>query len=100
MKIYIDINDGFKCYTTNTGNLLECDESFFDGKCPEFIEGYRCKPEDYEWVIDDEVCIRADCKVITPWKNYEELERAQFQYEIAQYEAALTAIENALEVTT
>ena len=34
MKIYIDTNDGFKCYPTNTGDLLEYEESFFDGKCP------------------------------------------------------------------
>ena len=44
MKIYIDTNDGFKCYPTNTGGLLEYEESFFDGKCSEFIESYRCKP--------------------------------------------------------
>lgn len=47
MKIYIDTNDGFKCYPTNTGDLLEYEESFFDGKCPEFIESYRCKPVGY-----------------------------------------------------
>ena len=37
MKIYIDTNDGFKCCTTDTGGLLEYEEPFFNGKCPEFI---------------------------------------------------------------
>ena len=103
MKIYIDINDGFKCYPTNTGDLLEYEESFFDGKCPEFIESYRYKPVGYEWVTESGEVIRADCKLVAPWKDLSEAYMAQAAYvaeQNAQYEAALTAIENALEVTT
>ena len=103
MKIYIDINDGFKCYPTNTGDLLEYEESFFDGKCPEFIESYRCKPVGYKWIAENGEFTRADCKLIAPWKDLSEAFAAQAAYvtaQNAQYEAALTAIENALEVTT
>lgn len=103
MKIYIDTNDGFKCYATDTGGLLEYEESFFDGKCSEFIESYRCKPVGYEWVAENGEFIQADCKLVVPRKNMGEAYAAQTAYVAAQntqYEAALTAIENALEVTS
>lgn len=103
MKIYIDTNDGFKCYPTDTGGLLEYEEPFFNDKCPEFIGSYRCKPVGYEWVTESGEVIRADCKLVAPWKDLNEAYIAQTAYvtaQNAQYEAALTAIENALEVTT
>lgn len=103
MKIYIDTNDGFKCYTTDIGGLLEYEEPFFNGKCPEFIESYRCKPVGYRWVAENGEFTRADCKLLAPWKDLGEAYAAQTAYvtaQNAQYEAALTAIENALEVTT
>lgn len=103
MKIYIDTNNGFKCYTTDIGGLLEYEESFFDGKCSEFIESYRCKPVGYEWTDENGEVIRTDCKLLAPWKDLGEAYAAQAAYVTAQntqYEAALTAIENALEVTT
>ena len=103
MKIYIDINDGFKCYTTDTGGLLEYEESFFDGKCSEFIESYRCKPVGYEWVTENGEVIQADCKLVAPWKDLGEAYAAQTAYvtaQNAQYEAALTEIEAALGVTS
>lgn len=103
MKIYIDINGGFKCYPTDTGGLLEYEEPFFNGKCPEFIESYRCKPVGYRWVAENGEFTRADCKLLAPWKDLGEAYAAQTAYvtaQNAQYEAALTAIENALEVTT
>ena len=103
MKIYIDTNDGFKCYPTNTGDLLEYEESFFDGKCPEFIESYRCKPVGYEWITENGEVIQADCKLVAPWKDLGEAYAAQTAYvtaQNAQYEAALTEIEAALGVTS
>ena len=103
MKIYIDTNDGFKCYPTDTGGLLEYEEPFFNGKCSEFIESYRCKPVGYRWVSENGEFVRADCKLVAPWKDLNEAYIAQTAYvtaQNAQYEAALTAIENALEVTT
>lgn len=103
MKIYIDTNNGFKCYTTDTGGLLEYEEPFFNGKCPELIESYRCKPVGYRWVSENGEFTRADCKLVAPWKDLGEAYAAQAAYvtaQNAQYEAALTAIENALEVTT
>lgn len=103
MKIYIDTNDGFKCYPTDTGGLLEYEEPFFDGKCSEFIESYRCKPAGYRWVYENGEFTRADCKLIAPWKDLSEAFAAQAAYvtaQNAQYEAALTEIEAALGVTS
>ena len=103
MKIYIDTNDGFKCYTTDTGGLLEYEEPFFNNKCQEFIESYRCKPVGYEWITENGEVIQADCKLLVPWKDLGEAYAAQAAYvtaQNAQYEAALSEIEIALGVTS
>ena len=101
MKIYIDTDDGFKCYTTDTGGLLEYEEPFFNNKCQEFIESYRCKPVGHEWITENGEVIQADCKLVAPWKDLSEAYAAQTVYlerQNAQYEAALTEIEAALGV--
>ena len=103
MKIYIDTNDGFKCYLTNTGDLLEYEEPFFNNKCQEFIESYRCKPVGHEWITENGEVIQADCKLLVPWKDLGEAYAAQTVYlerQNAQYEAALSEIEVALGVTS
>ena len=103
MKIYIDTDDGFKCYTTDTGGLLEYEEPFFNNKCKEFIESYRCKPVGHEWITENGEVIQADCKLVAPWKDLSEAYTAQTAYvtaQNAQYEAALTEIEAALGVTS
>lgn len=103
MKVYIDTNDGFKCYTTDTGGLLEYEEPFFNGKCPELIESYRCKPVGYRWVSENGEFVRADCKLLAPWKDLSEAYAAQAVYvtaQNAQYEAALSEIEATLGVTS
>ena len=101
MKIYIDTDHGFKCYTTDTGGLLEYEEPFFNNKCQEFIESYRCKPVGHEWITENGEVIQADCKLVAPWKDLSEAYAAQTVYlerQNAQYEAALTEIEAALGV--
>lgn len=103
MKIYIDTDNGFKCYTIDTGGLLEYEEPFFNGKCPEFIESYRCKPVGHRWVSENGEFTRADCKLLVPWKDLGEAYAAQAAYvtaQNAQYESALTEIEAALGVTS
>ena len=103
MKIYIDTDDGFKCYTTDTGGLLEYEEPFFNNKCQEFIESYRCKPVGHEWITENGEVIQADCKLVAPWKDLGEAYAAQTAYmtaQNAQYEAALSEIEIALGVTS
>jgi hypothetical protein len=74
------------------------DVPFFDGKCLEFIEGYRYVPPGEKWVNPKGIIFRGE--MISPWKDYNELWAAQAEYELKQYEAALSAIETALGVTS
>jgi hypothetical protein len=79
LKIYID--DDFKCHNTNPDGIFrEVEDEFFDGKCPVFIEGYRLKPEGETWVREDGEVFTGG-KMITPWKDFDELDAAQRQYE-------------------
>ena len=88
MAVYVDKKN--HCHTTNPdGVFREVENSFFDNKCTAFIEGY-CYDDSKGYVQ------------IYPWKNHDQLEAAQREYErnqIAEYEAALTEIETALGVT-
>ena len=55
MKIYIDSD--FKCHGTDDGIMTEVETTSFDGKCQEFIEGYRFVPLGKEWINSDgKVC--------------------------------------------
>ena len=91
MLIYIDINDGYKCYTSNnSGTLLACETDFFDGKCQVFIEGYRYVPAPYAWTREDGEVFTGE--MITPWKDYALLEAAQAGYE-ESHASASTAYE-------
>lgn len=104
MKVFIDSD--FKCHTTNPDSvfreviLSENARNFFANKCPTFTEGYRLKPEGETWIREDGKSFSGG-EMISPWKNYNELDNAQRQYErqlIAEYESALAEIEAALGV--
>lgn len=99
MTIYIDSD--YKCYTSASDGRRAVETNFFDGKCPEWIESFRFVPVGETWTREDgEVFIG---EMLAPWKDLSEAYVAQAAYvtaQNAQYEAALTAIENALEVTT
>ena len=97
MKIYIDSD--FKCHTANPDGvfrevvLSESAEAFFANKCTTFIEGYRLKPDGETWVREDGE-VFPDGEMITPWKDYNELDAAQRQYE----RELLVDAENALAI--
>ena len=100
MTIYIDID--YKCYVSAAEGRRAIETNEFDGKCPEWIESYRFVPADETWTREDGEEF-AGAEMISPWKDLGEAYAAQTAYvaaQNAQYEAALTAIENALEVTT
>lgn len=77
MTIYID-ND-FKCHTQNDGTMIEVETDFFDGKCTEFIEGYRFVPDGETWTGEDGTEFLGE--MIAPWKDYEQLAVYQSIYE-------------------
>ena len=100
MIIYLD--DNFKCYLTPLSEAsLAVDTDVFDGKCAEYIEGYRLVPAGETWTRDDGALFSGE--MIAPWKPWSELDAAQREYErqqIAQYESALSEIETALGVNS
>lgn len=96
--IYIDSD--YKCYTSNADGRRAIETDAFDGKCPEWIESYRLVPMGETWVREDGEIFT---NMIAPWKDLREAYIAQAAYisaQNAQYEAALTEIEAALEVTS
>lgn len=88
MKIYID-ND-CKCHVSPAEDRREFDVPFFDGKCAEFIEGYRYVPAGETWERLDGQVFKGE--MIAPWKNYTQLYIAQLEYELADADAALAEL--------
>lgn len=85
MNIFLD--GEFKCHTTNPyGTFREVETDFFDGKCTDFIVGYRFIPSGESWTREDGVVFHG--KMVAPWKPYSELDAAQRQYERELAEAA------------
>ncbi len=99
MTIYID-ND-YKCYVSAADGRRAIGTDDFNGKCDEWIESYRLVPAGKTWTREDGEVFKGE--MVAPWKDLSEAYAAQAGYvstQNRQYEAALTAIENALEVTT
>ena len=104
MVVFIDSE--YKCHTTNSGHFREVDTDFFDDKCKEYIEGTRFVPNGKTWTRADGTVFAGE--MIAPWKSWDELDAAQREFEReqyqavsaqnAEYEAALSEIEEALGV--
>lgn len=89
--IYID--SAFKCHVTDDGTMRAVETDFFEGKCDAFIEGYRFVPAGESWTRSDGVVFHGE--MISPWKDYEELDNAQREYEkqlLAEYAEALRTV--------
>lgn len=88
MTLYLD--DDFKLHTTTVDGYMQIETSAFDGKCTEYIEGFRFVPQGESWMREDGTAFHGPMCV--PWKSYAELEQVQRQYEreqIADMQAAL-----------
>lgn len=75
--IYID--SGFKCHVSDDGARTAVETDVFDGKCDAYIEGYRFIPAGEVWMRPDGVVFFGE--MIAPWKPWQELDRAQREYE-------------------
>ena len=73
MKIYLDKD--FLCHASPASGLREAETDFFDGKCPEFIEGYRCIPAGESWTREDGEVFTGE--MVTPVRNYDALAEIQ-----------------------
>ena len=96
-KIYLDSD--FKCHIFGDDTMTAVETAAFDGKCDTYIEGYRFVPSGKTWVREDGVEFSG--VMVAPWKPWQVLEEAQREYErqlVAEYEAALQEIEEALGV--
>ena len=76
MKAYIDSD--FKCHLSPAYGLTEVETDLFDGKCREYIEGYRFVPPGSVWVRSDGTEFSG---MLVPWKPWNELDKAQREYE-------------------
>lgn len=92
MTIYVDSD--YKCHVSNDGTMREFDVSHFDGKCDEYIEGYRYVPEGETWTRADGVEFCGE--MISPWKPYEQLHKAQLEYDVERLKAELADADEAL----
>lgn len=94
-NIYIDSD--FKCHVVNDGTMTEIQTDFFDDKCDAFIEGYRFIPKNDIWVREDGEIFEGG--MISPWKNFDELEIIQYEYErqlLKEYKEALAEADLAI----
>ena len=78
----IYIGSDFKCHVSNDGTRKAAQTEFFDGKCDAFVEGYRFVPEGESWTRSDGEVFRGE--MIAPWKDFDELDSAQREYEREQ----------------
>ena len=89
------IDDNFRCHASNpNGVYREIKSNIFEGKCTEYIEGYRYIPAGESWERSDGIVFAGE--MVAPWKPYEELDAAQREYErqqIAEYEANLAELD-------
>ena len=92
MQIYID-ND-YKCHASPGEGLTAVETDFFDGKCRQFIEGYRFVPAGESWTREDGEVFAGE--MVAPWRDYELLAELQALYEEEQVKQADMAA--ALEV--
>lgn len=95
MKIYIDSD--YKCHVSNDGTMREFDVPFFDSKCDTFIEGYRYVPGGEVWTRADGATFGGE--MLSPWKPYAELAKAQAEYENEQLKQRVADLETELAAT-
>ena len=77
MTIYIDFD--YRCHVENDGSMRLIETNVFDGKCKEYIEGFRFVPEGESWTRSDGIVFYGE--MVVAWKDIRELEKAQFDFE-------------------
>ena len=83
MKIYIDSD--FKCHAVDDGTMRGIETDFFNGKCHDFIEGYRFVPQGETWVDEDGIAY--DGEMISPCVKTDVLDAVQIAVSRTQAEA-------------
>lgn len=91
--IYIDSD--FKCHVSAGDGLTAVETDAFDGKCASYIEGYRFVPAGSTWMREDGVEFPGE--MISPWKDWQELDDAQREYEQEQYQTLIKQLSEVYE---
>ena len=92
MTIYIDSD--YKCHTSPGDGLTAVETDTFDGKCSQYIDGYRFVPAGQSWTREDGQVFTGE--MVAPWRESTILEEFQAIYEEEQAKQADMAA--ALEV--
>ena len=77
MIIYIDRD--YKCHTSQGEGMTAVETDFFDGKCRQYIEGYRFVPAGQSWTREDGQVFTGE--MVAPWRDYAILAELQAIYE-------------------
>ena len=104
MTIYIDKD--FRCFAEPGEGMEAVETGFFDGKAPGYIDGYRFIPAGHSWTGEDGTVYRGEAAFpVTDWEALDKIQREYEREQIpvltaqnAEYEAALSEIEEALGV--
>lgn len=86
MTIYIDRD--CKCYTESAAGRTAVETSAFDGKCRQYIEGYRFVPAGQSWRREDGQVFHGE--MIASCRPYDILAEFQALYEEEQEKQAET----------
>lgn len=92
MTVYIDSD--YKCHISPADGLTPVETDAFDGKCRQYIEGYRFVPEGHAWTREDGQVFSGE--MVSPWRDYDILAELQALYDEEQARQADMAA--ALEV--
>lgn len=83
--IYIDSE--FKCHTSNNDETYTAVEiDIFNGKCKQYIEGYRFVPAGQTWTREDGEVFHGE--MIAPWRDSSILDELQALYDEEQAKQA------------
>lgn len=77
MTIYIDSD--YKCHTALADGMTSVETDIFDGKCRQYIEGYRFVPAGETWIRSDGTVFTGE--MVAPWRDSAILEEFQAIYE-------------------
>lgn len=83
MIVFVDSD--YKCYTSSGEGLTAVETNAFDGKCRQYIEGYRFVPSVESWTREDGQVF--DGEMVAPWRDYSLLAELQALYEEEQAKA-------------
>ena len=84
MTIYIDSD--YKCHTSPGDGLTAVETDAFDGKCRQYIEGYRFVPDGESWTREDGQVFTGE--MVAPWRDHAILAELQSIYEEEQAKQA------------